>query len=215
MTRTRDAVAAMALIGVGTAVSAEEPTFGFSDTVEVGASTLGLFVAPSYRLGENFYLRTPLYFPVFSPEISYEGNTSTDSEARVYALHLMGDYYIGNSGFRVSGGLSLGGYSIDATFENPTIDGTTYNADITATVEQDYWITPVLSVGWNHMFNDKWGMNADVGMRIDSMNVTATGQEVLDPVARASFNEDLREANQEVNDSRIIPFISLGATIKF
>jgi len=62
----------MALLGSGTTAVAEEPTLGFENTVEVGASTLGLFVAPNYRLSEKFYLRTPIYFPTFSPEaVSY------------------------------------------------------------------------------------------------------------------------------------------------
>lgn len=189
-----------------------EGTLDYS--VETGLSTLGLFVAPTTAVGQNFNIRAPLYFGSFTGDVDYEGNTGA-GELDVTSLHIMGDYHIGDSGFRLSGGVSIGGYNGTATYVNPTLDGTTYTTTITADFEQDNNVTPVAALGYTFMVNDRWGISAEAGVRVTSMDVTTTGQENLGLLEQTEFNQDIQEINDDLDDIPVIPFISLGAVIKF
>jgi hypothetical protein len=77
--------------------------------VEGGVSTLGFFVAPDYGVTDSFRVRAPLYFGRFSQTFEDDDDNDIDASVDVTALHLMADYYVGGSAFRISGGLGIGG----------------------------------------------------------------------------------------------------------
>ena len=58
------------------------------------------------------------------------------------------DYYPSGSGFRISGGLTVGGYNFDASTASLEFDGTTYTSDFDLNIKQDKNIVPVIALGY-------------------------------------------------------------------
>ena len=52
------------------------------------------------------------------------------------------------SGFRISGGLTAGGYNFDASTASIEFDGTTYTSDFDLNIKQDKNIIPVIALGY-------------------------------------------------------------------
>lgn len=182
--------------------------------LEAGISTLGLFVAPDVRVNEQLRVRTPLYFGGTSDVFDLDGN-DVDGSVSVESLTVLADYYVGRAGLRVSGGLSFGGYRLNGDLTNPTLDGRTYNGNFNANIEQDRDIAPVIALGYQRSFGDSWGLMAEIGARVTSMTLSTTGQENLSVADRTDFNAEISDANDDLNELGIIPYISLGATFRF
>ena len=100
------------------------PSFAQSITAEVGLSTLGLYAAPVYEMNENIDMRVPLYFGSQNYK-STEGGATIDGKVISESVGVMLDYYPSGSGFRISGGLTTGGYKFDASTASLEFDGTT------------------------------------------------------------------------------------------
>jgi len=194
-----------------TAQSIGDASFG----VGAGVSTLGFYVEGDVAVTPNFHIRTPVFFGFYNGDITYEGNTG-NADIDVFSFPLMGDYSFGRTGFRLSGGMSVGGYEASATFPGSiTLNGRTYNATITGNLKQDNNIAPVVAMGYNHTFKNNWGLSAELGARITTLGVTATGQETLTPADRAEFERELRSINNDLDKIGVTPFLSLGVTYKF
>ena len=56
-------------------------------------------------------------------------------------------YYPSGSGFRISGGLTAGGYNFDASTASLEFEGTTYTSDFELNIKQDNNIVPVIAPG--------------------------------------------------------------------
>lgn len=207
--------AAAALMVAGTAQAQD---IGFDNvTVGAGVSTLGIFVEPSMPVAPNIEARLPVYLGSYSDTFTDDDNNDFSVDAQVTAAHVMADYYLGSFGFRLSGGLSLGGYKLDADATTPTItfDGTNYTGDFDFTVEQSNNVAPVLAIGIQREIAANFGFTAEIGARITTLEVSATGQEVLSTNNRDDFNADIAEINSDLEDIPAIPFISLGVTYRF
>lgn len=182
--------------------------------VEAGLSTLGLYVAPKIDLAPNWQARAPIYLGRFADTFDLEGN---DVAGRLTSnsVALMGDYCIAGSNFRVSGGLSLGGYVLKGSATNPTLEGNSYTGTFTTTLKQKRNVAPVLSVGYASTFGQNWGFVAELGARVTSMSLSATGQEALAPADRDQFNADVAQINRDLGDVKLLPFVTIGFSYQF
>lgn len=204
--------AAIAIIAGG-AANAQSLPEGFG--LEGGISTLGAFASADVDIAPGLRLRTPIYFGSFSDTVDLDGS-DVDAELSLTAAHVMADYYIGSSGLRVSGGLSLGGYLLSATAdESLELDGTTYTGNFELELEQDSNVAPVIAIGYQRTLGANWGVSLELGGRVSNLTLSATGQEALSAADRASFEQDLADFNDDLNDFGVIPYISLGATYRF
>jgi hypothetical protein len=104
---------------------------------------------------------------------------------------------------------------LEATTTDPTIDGTTYDATFDLELEQDSSVAPVLAIGFQRTFGANWGFSAELGARITSLTLSASGQDALDPADRADFEEDLDEISDDLSDIPVLPFLSLGVSYRF
>ena len=183
-------------------------------SLETGLSTLGLFIAPDVRVAPRVHLRAPLYFGTVSQSRDINGNTF-DGSLDVASFNLIADYYIGDQGVRLSGGLSIGGYEITGKMTNPSINGRTYSGEFSLDMQQTRQIAPVVSVGVRRSITDRWGLTADIGARFTGMTLTTTGQETLSASDQARYNADLADVNTDLRDIQAIPFVSIGARFEF
>lgn len=208
---SRHAILAACVAGLALPAAAQDAaSFG----VEAGVSTLGIYAGPNLRISDTLRLRVPLYFGTLSRDVDYEGNT-VRGDVSVRSAAVMADYHFGGGGFRISAGLSAGGYDFGGSITNPTIDGRTYPGSYTATLEQDRAVAPVIAVGYSGAINRSFGAVAELGVRVSSLSLSTTGQEALPPADLAAFDADIAEINADLDDMRLIPFLTLGFVYRF
>ncbi|MAQ82107.1 MAG: hypothetical protein CMH12_02615 [Maritimibacter sp.] len=216
MNFTRSAAALVASVTLSTAAmtgqAAAQDMSSFG--LEAGVSTLGVFIAPDFQLHRDVHLRTPLYFGNFSDTYEYDDN-DVDTDLSFSSVAVMADYYVMGTGFRLSGGLAFGGYEADAVMVAPTIDGESLAGDITGTVRAKNNVSPVLAIGYRHMFNDSWGLVVEGGARFTQYEIETQGQDQLSASAQADFEADIQDYQDDLDDFSVVPFISLGVTYNF
>lgn len=183
--------------------------------IEGGLSTLGLYIAPKVDIAGPWSARAPLYLGSFSDDFDVDGN-DIDGKLTSNSIALMADYSLGNSGLRLSGGLSLGGYQLEGTASTLTIEGNTYTGNFSAELKQKRDVAPVLAIGYARTLGNNWGIVAEIGARITSLELTTIGQDsITNPTERAQFDADLAQANSDLSDIKILPFITLGVSYRF
>lgn len=182
--------------------------------VEFGASTLGAYVSADYVISPNVAVRVPLYFGSYEGEFDLDGN-DMDADLDVASMSAMLDFYLADTGFRVSTGLSIGGYSVTSSVDEVEFDGTTYNADFEFEVAQASNIAPTVAVGYRKIFSDKWGLSAELGARLTRLELEASGQDDLTPAEKANFEQDIEDFNDDLKSVGVIPFLSVGLNYRF
>ncbi|MDG1130643.1 hypothetical protein ABWH93_07515 [Seohaeicola saemankumensis] len=198
--------------GVATGASAQSLE---NMTIEGGLSTLGLYIAPKLDIAGPWGARAALYLGSFSDNFDVDGN-DIDGKLTSNSGAIMADYSLGNSGLRLSGGLSLGGYQLEGTATTLTIEGNTYTGNFAAELKQKRDVAPVLAIGYARTLGNNWGIVAEIGARFTSLELTTTGQDsITNPTERAQFDADLAQANSDLSDIKILPFITLGVSYKF
>lgn len=182
--------------------------------VETGLSTLGIYVAPTATHTDSLSFRVPIYLASISRDFEYDGN-DISGDFTTNSIALMADYAFGESGFRVSGGLALGGYALEATIKDPVLSERPYYGTFTAKLEQANKVAPVISVGYTRKLGDRVGFMTEFGARISDMELSTTGQELLSEADRLDFEEDIAEINRDLGGLGFIPFITVGVTYSF
>lgn len=197
------------------AAGAHAQEFGFSDFgLETGASSLGLFVAPSAAVTSGFRLRAPLYFGQLDRDFDIDGN-DVEADLTFASGAILVDYMFGDTGLRLSGGLGFGGYSASASNDELEFDGTTYNADFDLDFEQENMVAPMIAFGYTYMFTERFGVTAELGAKFARYNLDVDGQDALPAAERAQFEDDLDDVNDDLGALSATPFISLGLSLKF
>lgn len=184
-------------------------------SLETGLSTLGFYIAPKMDIAPQWQARAPLYLGSFSDNFDLDGSR-VDGKLTSNSIALMADYKLGDAGFRLSGGVSLGGYKLEGTATSLTIEGNTYTGNFTAKLQQKNDLAPVLAVGYARDFGNNWGFVAELGARITTFEISTTGQDAItNPAERAQFDADLAQANRDLEDMRLLPFLTLGVSYRF
>ncbi|SFQ99880.1 autotransporter domain-containing protein [Poseidonocella sedimentorum] len=183
-------------------------------TLESGVSTLGIFAAPSAEISPSLRVRAPLYMGSLSDSFDMDGN-DVDGEISVNSLGLMADYHPWQGGFRVSGGVHFGGYSLSGEVTDPEFDGDTYSGDFEITVEQQRSVAPALALGYAHSFGDTWGVAVELGARLTALEISSKGQESLAAADREDYEAEIADINDDLEDFGVLPYISLGVNFNF
>lgn len=184
-------------------------------TLEGGLSTLGLYIAPKIEIAPQWHARAPIYLGSLSDTFDVDGN-DVDGKLTTNSVALMADYALGSAGLRLSGGLSFGGYNLEGSASTLTIEGNTYTGNFTAELKQKRDVAPVLAIGYARSFGNNWGFVAELGARITSLELNATGQDMItNPAERAQFEADLAQANRDLSDTKLLPFLTLGISYSF
>jgi len=201
------------VVAAATAAQAEEsPEKKYS--AEIGISSLGFFAAPAYAVSENVSIRAPLYLAKMNYGHNFEGN-DVDFDLSVTSFSFVADYYPGGSSFRVSGGFATSGYELNSTVLDPTLNDNAYSGKFDLDLAQEQQVAPVLSLGLNKPIGDNWGFVSELGVRVANLKLDARAPASLSPAERAQLDADVDTINDDLASIPLIPFLSLGASLRF
>lgn len=195
------------------------PALGQDLRLEGGLSTLGLYLGPSISFADHgvphdVRLRTPIYLGHIARDVTLDGNT-IDARLRSTSAAVMGDYELGGSGFRFSGGLAAGGYRVTGTVDDPRLDDIDYSGTFNVDLRQRHHIAPVVAFGYSRGFGGNIGVMAELGGRLTTLRLSTTGQQALDPDDRATFNQSIADINDDLRKFGVVPFVTIGMSFRF
>ena len=203
-------LSAIALLAVISPASAQEAgEFGLG----LGISTLGPTVEGSYRFNDRFGVRMPLGYLTFDDERTRDG-IKYNVDASGGGLGLLGDYYTGLGGLRVSGGAFISRYELDGRGRGSgTIGDNTYsNVDMDFSAESRNSVMPAISVGYDGNIGARWTLSADLGaMYTGGFDIDLkdrSGQ-----VSQADIDREIKDAEDDIPN--VLPYLKLTATFRF
>lgn len=182
--------------------------------IEAGVSTLGVYIGPTYKMNDTLTARLPVYIGSTSFSDTYEGNdASVNFNANSAAL--MADYHPSKNGFRISGGIGLGGYEATTSITDPELDGTVFVGSADFTLEQKNRIVPVVSVGYSKTFDNGFGVLAELGAKIGTYTVTSSNS-FLPAGQQADYDAEIAKINDDLAaDIKATPFLTFGISYKY
>jgi len=128
----------------------------------------------------------------------------------------MFDYYPSGSGFRISSGLTSGGYNFNASTASLELDGTTYTRDFDLNIKQDKNIVPVIALGYTRPVGQSgWQILAEAGTRFTQLTATVSWQNAFAAAYKTVFEADFDDFNAELAKNKFILFITIGASFSF
>lgn len=209
-TRIRHPLAIAALCAMPFCASAQEAgEFGLG----FGLSTLGPTLEGTYRVNDRFGLRVPVGFLSIDDTETDDG-FRYDYDASFGGVGLLGDYYTGLGGLRLSGGAMLSRYELDGRGRGSgTVGDTEYsNVLLDFDAETRNSVMPMVSVGYDGQIGSRWTLSADLGAMYTGgfdINLTdTTGQ-----VSQEDLNKEIRDAEDDAPD--ILPYVKFTATFRF
>jgi len=178
--------------------------------VESGISTLGGFVAPATALSDRVTLRVPVYLGGGAADAVLGG---ADARLRLAtrSAAVLADYQLGG-GWRMTGGLALGGHRLTARAVDPEIDGTRIDGDITLELRQRRALAPIVALGWQRAYPSGWSVGADLGVKIARHRVSGSG---ATPGYEAQLAAEIDEINDALDAVPVVPFLSLSLGLRF
>ena len=224
MSTIKIALAASAAL-LTTACMSSTHNFG----VGAGISTVGVNLEGKYAASNNIALRTSVnYVPSVDTDQTYDG---VDYNVKGNMLNGGGfvDLYPFASGFHISGGAYAGDKSADLVgVPGPatTVDigNTTYTGaqigTLRGTVEYKD-VAPFLGLGYDGFMNrgKLWSFNARAGvMFVGKPEVTLNAEGGLVsmlPSVRDELDREEQNLQDELNDYKYYPVVSLGVTRRF
>ncbi len=168
---------AIALI-FATGASAQDQKFRFG----LGVSTLGGTLEGAYRFNDTWAIRGVLSGGLNANGTQTVSGVTYNTTGQLGGFALLGDYYTGNTGFRVSGGAFVSNTSFagstTASLANPiTIGNTTLTGGQTAsaTVAFQRKVSPMATIGYDWNVGRRFTISGEVGaIAMGGLNVTLT-----------------------------------------
>ncbi len=205
-------VMAMASTVFSTALRAEDANAYW---VEAGPSTLGLSIAPAASVGSRFAVRTPIAIASYNGEFDDSDGNTYDVDVSAFQAAIMADYHPFGNGFRISGGLSLGGYAATGITQSPTYEGLTIPGAVTLDIEQELPIAPVLSIGYTSGARRAISVFGEIGAKYSPYDLTYDTSVTLNAAQRARVDASVAEINDDLDDYAITPFATIGISFSF
>ena len=181
--------------------------------VEAGVSTLGVYLGPKVQISDRFAVRLPVYVGSQSTSRTVDDNVVT-GKFDLASSALMADYHPFNGAFRMSGGVAMGGYEVTGSITNPVFNNRTYSGLVESTIRQTENTVPVVSFGYAKTFNNGFGILAEVGAKIGTYTLTASDTAIPN-LLKAQFNADVAAANDDLQQIKATPFVTLGMSYRF
>lgn len=211
------AVAASALTFAG-AASAQQTSIGAS----VGTPGIGLELG--YDLNDTFGLRANGNWFSMSKDVESDG-VNYNGKLKLFSMGLLGDFYMFDSGFRLTGGAYYNDNHVNLTATptgNVTIGSTVYTpAQVgTLTGSADFnEFTPYAGIGYtSNRGNPGLSFVFDAGVMFQGRpDVTLAGNGAI--TSTPGFQSDLERERQEIADdlkwTRFYPAVRLGVAYRF
>jgi hypothetical protein len=190
--------------------------------------TTGVLLGYGQPLNDRVKLRVDLstlgsHRDNFTEEgIAYEGRL------KAHRLGLFADYFPGSGGWRLTGGVTVNDYRVDATGRGSggtiTIGGTVYPVtaddrfDVTVKLPS---VTPYLGIGYgiapSRASGRGWGANFDLGAMFGRPKVSGSvsGPVLGAAVTQADIDRELAEIRESSDDFRVFPQFSFGISYRY
>jgi hypothetical protein len=205
----RAARAAMAVACLCGPVQADPGDLG----IGIGASTLGATVEATYRISDRFGLRVPASYLDGSYSDTDDG-IAYDLDLTMGGVGLLGDYYPGGGGFRLSGGAFVATLDGDGRARgNGTVGETAYTGvDLEVDASARNGVMPALAVGYDAGLGARWLVSADLGaLYTGGFDVgirDRSGQ-----VSQADLDAEIRKQQDDAPD--FYPYVKLTVAFRF
>lgn len=212
-------LASAAIAALTTAASAQDGKLRFG----LGVSTMGGTLEGAYRLNQNWAIRGLVAGGINTNTLgggtqTIDGVTYTTT-GQLGGFALLGDYYTGNSGFRVSGGAFVSNTSFSgstvASAANPIeIGNTTLTAGETASASIEFRrkVSPMAAIGYDWNIGRNFTLSGEIGaIAMGGLNVNLTA-----PAAPAA---DVARETQNIRDElsrfNVYPYVGITASFRF
>jgi hypothetical protein len=211
------AIAASAVLYAG-AAAAQQTSVG------VSAGTPGIGLELGYDLNDTIGLRANGNFFSMSKDVESDG-TNYDGKLKLFSMGLLGDFYMFDSGFRLTGGAYYNKNRVNLTAtptSNTEIGGTIYTpAEIGSLTGRARYnkFTPYAGLGYTSNRGEP-GLSFvfDAGVMFQGRpDITLTGNGAI--TSTPGFQADLERERQEIADdlkwTRFYPAVRLGVVYRF
>ncbi|MFG6084078.1 hypothetical protein ACEUZ9_000320 [Paracoccus litorisediminis] len=208
------AIAGATLAGPAMAFHAMPTALPAGLGIEAGASTLGAYIAPTYKHDDRLGFRSPVYLGSYSIDDQFEGNDAS-FDIDVKSVSVLADWRPFHGNFKVSGGLAFGGYEAVAGISDPELDGISFTGKYDFKFRQKSNIVPVLSMGYDVPLGEKLSLSSELGAKLAQYEVSTDLGAIADPLVRADMESELDKINDDLGDFKATPFLSLGLAYRF
>jgi hypothetical protein len=131
------------------------------------------------------------------------------------SFQVMGDWYPGDGGFRLTGGVVANDNKIDITGTNASV-GTGTGATVTSQIKLSKSPAPYIGLGYSTRPKDAkgFGFMFDLGAMIQDPDVTLTATGGVG-VTAAQIEAQRVKVQEAVNNLKVMPVIGLGISYSF
>lgn len=206
--------------------------------VGLGVTTLGATLEGQYKINENLAVRG-----LFAGGLSTdESGTETDSDviatytgsANLGGAAVLMDYYVGGSGFKVSGGVLMSTTGIDlssnlrpngGSFEFGDLDINAGSVDVDASAKFKRKMAPVVTIGYDWRITERFSLNAEIGaIAIGGFDLSMKATPDADAIAagfdqdaiNAEIDKEIAKAQDDIgSQADLYPFIGIMGTWRF
>ena len=201
----------LAAAGLAPGIAVAQETAPFA--VGAGVSTLGLTLEGSYRINDRFGMRAPFGYFAYDDTLTEDG-TDFDADVTIGGVGLLGDFYPGTGGLRLSGGAFFNGYGGEGNATgDATVNGVDYSGvDLLLDAEPENTVMPMLSIGYDGDLGGGWMLSADLGaMYAGDWSVDLEDRAGV--VAQGDIDAEVEDISGDLPE--IIPYLKLTATFRF
>ena len=184
--------------------------------IGIKAGTPGAGVELSMPFTSNFGGRLGFNYFTYSYDTTQEG-IDYDADLTLLSIAALIDWHPTGGSFRVSGGVIYNGNEVEGKASGDLKIGENEYTDVKAKAKVDFDdIAPYVGIGWDTSFGAErqWGFICDIGViyhGTPNVSFTATGTGI-DP---ADVQEEKKELEDNIEDFRFYPVITLGLIYKF
>ncbi|MGE3333708.1 MAG: hypothetical protein AB7I36_08700 [Rhodospirillaceae bacterium] len=221
----RRSLAALAAAGAFTFVGVFAGAASAQQTsVGVSAGTPGLGLELGYDLNETFGLRANGNWFSLSKDVESD-NVNYDGKLKLFSMGLLGDFYMFDSGFRLTGGAYYNNNhaNINATPSGTvTIGGTPYAAGQIGTLKGrvDYnEFTPYAGLGYTtNRGQPGLSLVFDAGVMFQGrpeVTLAGTGPATASPTFAADIERERQQIADDLKWTRFYPAVRVGLAYRF
>ena len=226
--------AAAALLALSTPLIAQE-----NIRAGLGVTSLGATVEGQYRINENWAVRGlysgGLSFDDSGTEIDSDVTTTYTGSGNLGGAAILMDYYVGGSGFKISGGLLMSTTGLDlssnlsptgaGSFEFGDLDINAGSVDVDASAQFKRSMAPMITLGYDWRITERFSLNAEIGaIAIGGFDIDMTATPDQDAI-NAGFDQasidseidkEIAKAQDDIgSQADLYPFIGIMGTWRF
>lgn len=192
--------------------------------IYAGVGFPGVMVGFAQPLSPSVTLRGDVSTLGSYSKSKFEQGINYSATLKTNRIGLFGDWFVGQSSFRLTGGVTANDFKADlmggSTGSSITIGNNTYaftsgdRFDVQIKVPST---TPYLGIGWGHQQAEKgWGFNADIGASIGKATVTSSvSGQLATLVSQSDIDAEMAEIRDGVGKIKFLPQLSVGLSYRF